>query len=519
MKRSVNARARLRRYLLCCYAPLLLSFGSSTHAQNLGTGGPITLREALDNALLQNRQLQIERINQSVATFTLREAYGAYDPLLTTRAHIEEATDPGGFDPANPSADAIYSADSEVVAFGLTGLLPSGMTYSLGGNYAHSAGTRNFLNFDSYKVTTGLYAEQPLLRNMWIDPVRWEIQVQKQNLKVSELGVHFIAMTVVNLTQAAYYDLAYAWEQLRIQNSLVNNKRAFLGSIREQVRLGAVPALEEKFAQSQASATLAGEISSSNLVAMASNQLRTMMGVSPENWTQAVLEPSDAALTVPETFNLSESWRTGLRQRPDLLQLAVNVETAQITEKYWKNQILPFLNLFGSYGLRGTDALQGFLGDDVKARSSLAFEQIEDQSAPSSSVGVLLMFPVTSRAERARHRASKELKKQAEIILKQKEELVLREIADAIDLARFSYNRAQAARESTQFAVEAVEAEELRQRQGAGSVFLVLQAQSDLANARLTEAAARRDYNKALSQLYFAEGTLLERIQLDIRFK
>src|SRR5687767_15139635 len=167
MKRSVNARARLRRYLVCCCAPMLFGVGSA-HAQNLGTGGPISLREALDNALLQNRQLQIERINQSVAAFTLREAYGAYDPLLTTRAHVEEATDPGGFDPANPSADAIYSADSEVVTFGLTGLIPSGMTYSLGANYAHSYGTRNFLNFDSYKISTGIYAEQPLLRNMWI---------------------------------------------------------------------------------------------------------------------------------------------------------------------------------------------------------------------------------------------------------------------------------------------------------------------------------------------------------------
>jgi outer membrane protein TolC len=515
MKRSVIARRKLR---VCSYASLFLCV-SAADAQNLGTGGPITLRDAIDNALLQNRQLQIERINQAVAAFTLSGAYGAYDPFLTTRAHLEEANDSGGFDPANFSADAIYSADSEVATFGLTGLLPSGLTYNLGANYAHSYGTRNFLNFDSYKITTGLYLEQPLLRNLWIDPVRWEIQVQKQNLKVSELGVHFIAMSVVNFTQAAYYDLAYSWEQLRIQRSLVETKQAFLGSIREQVRLGAVPALEEKFARSQAAATQTGQIVSSNSVAMASNHLRTLMGVSPENWTQLVLEPSDSVLTVPETFNLSESWRTGLRQRPDLLQLAINVETAEITEKYWKNQILPFLNLFGSYGLRGSDALQGFLGDEVQARSSRAFEQLEDQTAPNSSVGVLLMFPLTSRAERARYRASKELKKQAELILKQKEELILREIADAIDLAHYSYERAQSAREAAQFAVEAVEAEELRQRQGAGSIFLVLQAQTDLANARLTEAAARRDYNKALSQLYFAEGTLLEKIHLDIRFK
>ena len=66
---------------------------------------------------------------------------------------------------------------------------------------------------------------------------------------------------------------------------------------------------------------------------------------------------------------------------------------------------------------------------------------------------------------------------------------------------------------------EALEAEEQKLRGGTGSVFLVLQAQADLARARITEIAAKRDYNKALSQLYFTEGTLLEKIQFEVRFQ
>ena len=515
MKCRYSVRAQLRY----CGAALCLAVSGTIHAQNLGTGGPISLREAFDNALLQNRQLQIERIYQDVAASRLNISYAYYDPVFQTRLQRESASDTGGFDPLNFSADAIYEADSDVAQVGLLGFLPTGLTYNLGGRYVHSYGTRNTLNFDSYKVDTTIYAEQPLLRNFWIDAPRYQIQVNKQNLKVSELGVHFIAMFVINQTQLAYYDLAFAWENLRIQRSLTATRQELLRGIQQRVRLGAATSLEEKFAFSQAATAQTDLVTASNAVAIASNALRTLMGVSPENWTQVPIEATDPLLTIPETLNLSESWRAGLRQRPDLLQLAINLETADLTVRYWRNQLFPTLNLFGSYGLRGGDAIQAFPPIEPKAHSSLAFQQIEDQTAPNSAVGILFSFPLTSRAERANYRSSKESKRQAELFLKQKEEFILREVADAVDAARFSYDRAQSAREAVRYAVEAAETEELRQVRGAGDILLVFEAQEDVAEARITEAEARRDYNKALSQLYFAEGSLLDRIQVDIRFK
>ena len=40
-----------------------------------------------------------------------------------------------------------------------------------------------------------------------------------------------------------------------------------------------------------------------------------------------------------------------------------------------------------------------------------------------------------------------------------------------------------------------------------------------MSRARISELLAKRDYNKAIAQLYFTEGTLLERIQYDFRFQ
>ncbi len=481
--------------------------------------GVLSLREAVDRSLRNNRQLQIERINPEVARFTLQSSYGYYDPLLQSRVHSETATDTGGFDPANFSADAVFSAESEVVTLGLLGYLPSGLTYTIGGNYAHSSGSRNFLNFDSYKLGTGIYLEQPLLKNFWIDAPRWMIQVNKKNLKISELGVSFVAMTVINLVQQGYCDLQFAWESLRVQEGLIAARTKFLDGIRRQIALGTMTMLEEKTAQAQLAAAQTELVSSSNLVALASNNLKIVMGVAATNWNAEFFVPDRFLTLFASPLDLQESWRLGLAQRPDLQQLAVNLESAELTLKFRRNQLLPTVNLFGSYSLRGSDAIQAFPPDSPRADLGNAFREIGQQSAPNSTIGVLFSIPVTRTVDRANHRASQELKKQAELLLKQKEELILREIADAADLARYSQARVDSAKQATQFAGEAVRAEEQKLQGGAGSVIFVLQAQTELARVRIAELTALRDHQKALSQLHFAEGSLLERNRIVFKFR
>jgi len=477
------------------------------------------LHEVIEMALKSNRQLQIEKINPQIARFTLSASRGIYDPIFQSLAQSESTADTGGFDPADFSNDAIFDAESEVLSAGFTGYLPSGLTYTLGGNYAHSQGTRNFLNFDSYKVGTSISVQQPLLKNFWIDQPRWTIQVNKRNLKISELGVQFVAMNVINLTQQGYYDLTFAWDNHRVFLDLLETRREFLRGIRRQIELGIVTALEEKLAQSQAAAVETDLVAARSAIGLASNNLRNLVGTQGTNWTQDLLAPVESLLAIPQLIDRQSSWTTGLKRRPDLLQLAINLENADLTVRYRKNQLFPTLNVIGSYGLKGSDAIQAFPPDNPKSDFSLAWREIENQSAPNAVVGILFSIPLTRTTERANYKMSKELRKQAELLLRQKEEIVLREISDAADLAQFSFERFEAARNAVRFANEALEAEEQKLRGGTGSIFLVLQAQTEKARARVSELTARRDYNKALAQLYFAEGTLLEKSGVELKFR
>lgn len=500
---------------LCCLLGSLLCF--ATQAAEPATRR-LSLSDAIQAALLNNRALQIERINPEVSRLALSEAWGIYDPLLTAQGRRENITDSGAFDPANPGVDRGFDSESDIAGVGLTGLLPSGLTYSLNGSYGHSTGSRDFLNFDSYRANAGIFLQQPLLKNSWIDLPRLTIRVNRNNLKISEEGVRFTAMTVLNLVQQGYSDLVTAWEQLAVQQELLDTRERFLRGVRRQVELGAMTVLEEKVAVSQRSQVETDVVAASNTVALAGNNLRTLMGTKTDEWDEVPLTPAERLLMLEQPLDMKASWQRGV-QRPDLVQLIKVQENANSNLKFRRNQLFPGLDLVGGYGRKGASSVQAFPPDDPQASSGEAFDQLARGDAPNDMVGLLFTMPLSRARERANFKTGKELVKQTQLVVKQKEELILREISDAIHNARFSFERYQSARRAVESAQAALKAEEEKLAGGKSSIIFVLQFQADVASAKTAEVVARGDYNKAISQVHYAEGTLLDRHRVEFQFK
>lgn len=479
----------------------------------------LTLNECVHTALLNNRDLQVERLNPEVARAALGTAYGYYDPIFLGNLRRETDVETGGFDPANFSADAVYEAESVIADSSITGVLPSGMTYSLYGNYANAYGTRNSLDFDSYKVFVGVVASQPLLKNLWTDAGRFTIKINRRNVKFSELGVRFIAMDVINRVEQAYYELAYAWEADRIQRQLILTRTNLLSATRRRVETGLATQPEEQLALAQLALAQTAWSANSMNVSLAENELRTQLADGFTNQTTTAWRPADYLLLLRADADLGESWRKGVKERPDLAQFRVEVEKAKDGVKYRQNQLFPSLNVTAGYGRRGSSTDQDVPPFEPKASLSEATTQIRRGDAPRDMIGLVLTVPLTMQAERSDYRASKHLRAQAEIRLKQKEELVLREISDACHTARTAYDRAVAAREAVHFSRAALTAEEKRLTGGTSTMFFVLQLQNDLVASELIEARARADYNKALAQWRFAEGSSLEHRNLNLELR
>jgi outer membrane protein TolC len=92
-------------------------------------------------------------------------------------------------------------------------------------------------------------------------------------------------------------------------------------------------------------------------------------------------------------------------------------------------------------------------------------------------------------------------------------------VADAINQIESRYAQVGSTRQARTYAEAALLAEEKKLENGLSTTFMVLQMQEILTAALTAEAQALVDYNKALAQLAFAEGSTMERQHLKLQAK
>lgn len=111
------------------------------------------------------------------------------------------------------------------------------MTISLLGNFHNIK--------DSNDGVTLLSVRQPLLKNFWTDQGRTTIKVNRQNVKISELGVQFLIMDVVTKVEQAYYDLVFTRENVKVQEKSLELNQQFFNETKRKVEVGTLAPLEE----------------------------------------------------------------------------------------------------------------------------------------------------------------------------------------------------------------------------------------------------------------------------------
>lgn len=480
---------------------------------------PMALEEAIGLALQNNLDVQIERANPEIARYNLNSLYGAYDPVFGVRVEQSYISSPGGFNPVTGLQTPGNDTWTESLRPSFSGALPSGLTYDIGGDLANrTSGRSGSVNTNGvfgtvnrgfqYRPSVGIDLAQPLLKNFLIDSTRQQIWVNRKTLKISELGVRQQIMNVANRVEQAYYDLIFAIENVRVQEKGLELAERLLSENKRRVEVGALAPLDEKQSQAQAAGSSADLLTARRTVEVQENVLKNLITDDYKQWHDLDIQPTEKLVVIPEKFDLMESWQRGMTQRPDLLQTRIDIERRDIILRYERNQLLPQLDLIGSYGRNGLDRHWGG-----------ALGNIRDETNPEFSYGVLFSIPLSNRGPRNRYRASRAEKEQALLTLKRLEQNILVQIDDAVKLAQTSLQRIEATKQARLYAEAALEAEQKKLENGKSTSFVILQLQRDLTTVRSEEIRALADYNKALAQLAFNEGAVLERnhLSMDIR--
>jgi outer membrane protein TolC len=350
---------------------------------------------------------------------------------------------------------------------------------------------------------------QPLLRNFWINGSRLTIEFNRTQIGLSELQFEQQLMNTVTQVEMAYYDLILAMENVKVQETALQLAQRLLDENRKRVEVGALAPLDEKQAEAQVATSRSDLLSARRVLAVQQNALKNLISAEYADWHRLTLVPRERLTAVPKVFNLSDSWLQAMTRRPELLQSRLNLEQQGIVIQYRRNQLLPQLDIVGSYGRLGTVGGSGYYGR--------VLTELREDRGSFYSIGGQVVFPLGNRSARSNYRTAQAEREQVLLRLKQLEQNIMVQIDNGIELARTQYERVDATRMARAYQEAALVAEEKKLESGKSTSFFVLQLQRDLTAASSAEVQALADYNKALVQLALAEGSVLDRNGINVR--
>jgi outer membrane protein len=478
----------------------------------------LSLQQAVEMALEHNLDVQIQRYTPLNDIFLLAEASAAYEPAFNASARRQWAYQPGSISATGVQNLSTRSDDSTLSmgigsANGGLATTPWGLGYSLSSTIDKTTFRRfddaslPFL-FDQGTSFAGITLQQPLLRNLWIDSNRRDILIARKTIKYDEYAFRWKVMQVIGDTEQAFYELIYDFEDVRVQEMAVQLKQQSVNENRKRVEVGAMAPLDEKQSESQLASAKATLLASRQTLGTQENTLKGLITDRYSEIYNVTIVPSEKLIAVPEKFELQESWRRAINNRPDLQQFKVDLERKGITLRYTKNQLFPEVDLTGTYGRRG---VEGTVGD--------ALDDIPQDRFPTYSYGITVSVPLGEQSQRAAYKAAKAMIEQVKVQYKQAEQNILIQVENTVGNIDSSMEKIRSTREAREYAEAALEAEQKKLEVGKSTSFQVLSLQNDLTTARDAEIRALADYNKSLALLAQYEGTILDKHHLTVKVK
>ena len=249
---------------------------------------PVTLREIIELALENNRDIEVSRKNIDVAKFDLLATRGFFQPRLFGQAYYDRTITPNV---------SIFSSNQK---FDQNTILGTATVQSFVPKYGTTMNTfinnQRVYNDNSIGVLSpqlnasiGFNLTQPLFRGRKIDQSRRTIARSQSETSHSAIRSFWRrSIDVVTNAEKAYWDLAFALRNLQVQRDGVGDARSQLEHNRRLVEEGQLAPIDVVAAETQVANFEQAVYDALNIVNQAENALKNL--VSPVR-TDAALEP------------------------------------------------------------------------------------------------------------------------------------------------------------------------------------------------------------------------------------
>src|SRR6266849_4834255 len=378
---------------------------------------------------------------------------------------------------------------------------------------------------------------QHLLQGFGFAPNTRFIQIAKNNREISDVAFRLQITTTVDQIENMYWDLVFAYENVRVQKEQLAFAQKTLSDNQKQVEIGTLAPIEVVRAQSTVAAnqqTLTVALTNLQLQQLLMKNALSRTLVDPALADAEVIPTSTMELPAQEAVVPTQDLvNDALAHRPELAESRINLSNTEISNKAVRSALRPTVDLFAYYGGAGLGGLQNpsnlcvnqnpqLLGctPSDKAAAPVSYtdtlNQLVNSTAPDKGAGITINIPLRNRAAQATQVRSEFEYRQAQLRLLQIENQVRIEVRNAqfgVQQNRASVASAQAA---VDLARQSLDAEQKKYALGASTSTLVLQNQAGMTQAEVTLVSAKAAYEKAEVELDRAIGLLLDHAGIQI---
>jgi len=472
------------------------------------------------------------------STLGLGSPITSFDPILTGTLQEDHFSQQATsiFQGVNPGSS--LAQNTGTASFSYQQAFQWGTNLTVGFNNTRST-TNSFFSSLSPALNSGFKATvtQHLLQGFGFAANTRFIRIARNNRELSDVAFRLQVITTVNQIQTMYWDLVYAYENVRVQKESLAFADKTLSDTKKQVEIGSLAPIEVVRAQSTMS-----QDQQALTVALTNLELQQLLMKNALSRTLRDQTLAGAEVIPTSTMELPENEQVqptedliadGLRHRADLVEQRIQLNTTEASNKAVRNALLPTLDLFAYYGGAGVGgaqnpsnlcsnldpSLQGF-GCATSPTPSVSYgatlNQLVNSTAPDKGVGLQLNIPIRNRAAQATQIRSELEYQQSQMRLQQIENQISIEIRNAqfgVEQNRASVASAQAA---VDYARQSLDAEQKKYQFGTSTTTLVLQNRSALATAESTLMSAMAAYEKSRVELDRAVGVTLDHAGISI---
>lgn len=242
-----------------------------------------------------------------------------------------------------------------------------------------------------------------------------------------------------------------------------------------------------------------------NTLFKAEAELRRLIGLPMNDGTY--LTPSDEPVMAEIIPDWRGSLQEGLMNRVELRRQKWAVKSLQLQLQAARSLVRPRFDFIAGYDVHG-------LGDTLLSQTQRpfgnAYRAMGTADTNSWNAGFQISVPIGQRFSRSQVRNLELQVTKAHAVLASQEKNIAHDIATAIQDLTATWAASQSNVKRLQSATERLKLMKFKKKIESGTLDLVLRAQASQASAANAYYQQIVDYNKAIMQLQFAKGTLLQ---------